>query len=120
MEAVIPDKLYFKIGEVADIASLRPSVLRYWESEFGMLRPGKSRAGQRMYSRKDLDMVLTIKQLLYVEKLTIEGARKRIATGSCKSGPGLPVYSERNEEMIREVCEELRKLSNSLNNDTGA
>lgn len=114
MEAVIPDKLYFKIGEVADIASLRPSVLRYWESEFGVLRPSKSRTGQRIYSRKDLDMVLAIKQLLYVEKLTIEGARKRIATGSCRSEPGLPVYGERSEEMIREVCEELKKLSNSL------
>lgn len=114
MGAAIPDKLYFKIGEVADITSLRPSVLRYWESEFSVLRPSKSRAGQRIYSRKDLDLVLRIKQLLYGEKLTIEGARKKIAISERGLEPDCPPGIEQKEQVIREVREELRRLRDSL------
>ncbi|HEX5772947.1 MAG TPA: MerR family transcriptional regulator, partial [Geomobilimonas sp.] len=75
MPAVSPDKLYYRIGEVAAITSLRPSVLRFWETEFGMLQPRKSRSGQRLYSQDNLVLIQDIKRLLYVEKLTIEGAR---------------------------------------------
>ena len=64
MSAAIPDKLYYKIGEVAAIVSLRPSVLRYWETEFAVLRPIKSRAGQRLYTKQDLETVFEIKKLL--------------------------------------------------------
>jgi DNA-binding transcriptional MerR regulator len=78
MDARIPDKLYFRIGEVANITSLRPSVLRFWETEFDALTPAKSRTGQRLYTRKELELALEIKHLLYAEKLTIEGARKRL------------------------------------------
>lgn len=72
----IPDKLFFKIGEVAEIAGIEPHVLRYWESEFPQLRPAKNRSGQRTYQRKDVETVLEIKRLLYTEKFTIAGARK--------------------------------------------
>ena len=78
MQASIPDKLFFKIGEVAGLLAVRPSVLRYWETEFESLAPGKSRSGQRLYTRKDVELVFEIKQLLYIEKVTIEGARRRI------------------------------------------
>ena len=78
MQALIPDKLFFKIGEVAGLLAVRPSVLRYWETEFESLSPGKSRSGQRLYTRKEVELAFEIKQLLYSEKITIEGARRRI------------------------------------------
>lgn len=74
----IPEKLYFKIGEVARIAGVKPYVLRYWETEFKVLDPVKSRSGQRMYRRRDVDLVLKIKELLYNQRFTIEGARQKI------------------------------------------
>jgi len=72
----IPDKLYFRIGEVARLAGIKPYVLRFWESEFPMLGPKKSGTGHRLYRRKDVEQVLEIKQLLYEKRFTIEGARK--------------------------------------------
>lgn len=74
----IPDKVYFRIGEVSRIAGVKPHVVRYWETEFKEIRPIKSRANQRLYRRKDLDAVLKIKELLYVRRFTIEGARKHL------------------------------------------
>jgi DNA-binding transcriptional MerR regulator len=74
----IPDRLFFKIGDVAEIAGVKPYVLRYWETEFPMIAPEKSGSGQRVYRRTDVDTVLAIKHLLYQERYSIEGARKRI------------------------------------------
>ncbi len=76
----LPDKLYFKIGEVADIAGVKPYVLRYWETEFSILKPGKTRSKHRLYRRRDVEMVLEIKRLLHQERYTIEGAKKRLKT----------------------------------------
>lgn len=75
-EAEIPDKLYFRIGDVARLAGIKPYVLRFWETEFPALGPRKSGTGHRLYRRKDVEMVLEIKRLLYVQRFTIEGARK--------------------------------------------
>jgi DNA-binding transcriptional MerR regulator len=72
----IPNKLYFRIGEVAKLAGIKPYVLRFWESEFNGLGPKKSGTGHRLYRRKDVEMVLEIKRLLYEKRFTIEGARK--------------------------------------------
>ena len=72
----IPDKLFFKIGEVAKIVRLEQHVLRYWEDEFDILKPDKNKAGQRLYLRKDIEIVVRIKKLLYEEMLTIAGAKK--------------------------------------------
>lgn len=72
----IPDKLYFRIGEVAKLAGIKPYVLRFWESEFSGLGPKKSGTGHRLYRRKDVELVLEIKRLLYEKRFTIEGARK--------------------------------------------
>ena len=69
-------KLYYSIGEVSDLTDLPPSVLRYWETEFGSLRPGKNRAGKRVYRKEDIDRVFLIKKLLYQDRFTIAGARK--------------------------------------------
>lgn len=74
----IPDKLYFRIGEVSRLAKLEAYVLRFWEKEFPMLHPVKSNTGHRMYRRKDLELILEIKRLLYQEGFTIEGARKKL------------------------------------------
>ncbi len=76
--AEIPDKPFYKIGDVCQYTDTQPYVLRFWESEFPSLAPEKSRAGQRMYTRRDIDMVLRIKKLLYEEEFTIAGARKKL------------------------------------------
>jgi DNA-binding transcriptional MerR regulator len=78
-EVLIPDKLYFRIGEVSELAQTKPYVLRYWETEFPMLKPQKSRSGHRLYRRRDVEMVLEIKRLLYEKGFTIEGARRQLA-----------------------------------------
>lgn len=85
-ESRIPQKLFFRIGEVCDLIKVQPHVLRYWETEFPMLAPQKNRAGQRVYRRKDVEMVLRIRDLLYEEKFTIAGARKRLAEEYKKGG----------------------------------
>jgi DNA-binding transcriptional MerR regulator len=76
----IPDKLYFRIGDVARLAGIKPYVLRFWETEFPALGPKKSGTGHRLYRRKDVELVLEIKRLLYEQRFTIEGARKFLGT----------------------------------------
>ena len=74
----IPDKLFFKIGEVAELAGVEQHVLRYWEEEIESLKPKKNKSGQRLYQKKDVERVFEIKQLLYAEKFTVAGARKKM------------------------------------------
>lgn len=74
----IPDKLYFRIGEVARLTGIQPYILRYWESEFPVLQPKKSGTGQRLYRKRDIEIVLKIKQLLYDQRYTIAGAKRRL------------------------------------------
>jgi DNA-binding transcriptional MerR regulator len=78
MDRQIPNKLFFKIGEVCEITDTQPYVLRYWESEFPALAPAKNSSGQRIYRRRDIETILRIKQLLYEEGFTIAGAKKRL------------------------------------------
>jgi DNA-binding transcriptional MerR regulator len=117
MEAGIPNKLFYKIGEVARLTSLRPSILRYWETEFSILQPHKSRSGQRLYTRKELDVVLDIKSMLYSEKLTIEGARRAMAKRSKvrelqeTSAHSTSVHIM---ELIKEVKDDLKNIRDSL------
>jgi DNA-binding transcriptional MerR regulator len=80
----IPDKLYFKIGEVSELLGVEPYVLRYWESEFPSLSPKKSGTGHRLYRRKDVELLLRIKHLLYEKRFTIEGARQWLQTETRK------------------------------------
>ena len=77
-EIVIPEKIFFKIGEVCDILDVQAHVLRYWETEFPMLSPQKNRSGQRTYRRRDVEMAVRIKDLLYEDLYTIAGAKKRL------------------------------------------
>jgi DNA-binding transcriptional MerR regulator len=83
----IPEKLFFRIGEVCELIKVQPHVLRYWETEFPMLAPQKNRAGQRVYRRKDVEMVFRIRDLLYEEKFTIAGAKKRLLEESRAASP---------------------------------
>jgi len=83
----IPDKLYFRIGEVSRLAGIKPYVLRFWETEFSSLGPKKSGKGHRLYRRKDVELVLEIKQLLYEKRYTIEGARKYLDSRSREAAP---------------------------------
>ena len=84
----IPNKLFFKIGEVCELAGVEPFVLRFWETEFPTLAPQKSKTGHRVYRRKDVEMVLKIKNLLYDRGFTIAGARKQLAKGASRRRPG--------------------------------
>lgn len=90
----IPNKLYFRIGDVAKLAGIKPHVLRYWETEFPAISPKKSGTGHRLYRRKDVELILEIKHLLYEKRYTIEGARKaigqRMKSASAKA-PAPPV-----------------------------
>ena len=78
MDFQIPDKLYFKIGEVAKFTGIKTHVLRYWETEFKAIRPNKSRSNQRLYRKQDVDLILHLKDLLYNQGFTIAGARKKL------------------------------------------
>ena len=112
---VIPDKLYYRIGEVEAITAVPAYVLRYWESEFRLLRPKKNPAGQRLYRRRDLDLVLRIKNLLYDERLTLEGAKKRLLAES--RGPAqldLGVRGAALEAALRRIRDQLRTLRDQL------
>jgi DNA-binding transcriptional MerR regulator len=92
----IPEKLFFKIGEVCELAGVQAHVLRYWESEFPMLAPQKNRAGQRVYRKRDVEMALRIKELLYEDQYTIAGAKKRL-TNELRGGGKLKVVGAEND-----------------------
>lgn len=90
---MIPEKIYFKIGEVCELVGVQAHVLRYWETEFPMLSPQKNKSGQRSYRRRDVEIALRIKQLLYNEMFTIAGARKKLQTeqrGGAKAKSAAP------------------------------
>ncbi|MCF8084091.1 MAG: MerR family transcriptional regulator [Deltaproteobacteria bacterium] len=97
----IPEnRRYFRIGEASRIVGVAPYVLRYWESEFPQVRPKRADSNQRTYQRKELEMLLDIKRLLYDEKMTIEGARRALSRGGPhRSGPGFPLMEEIKREL---------------------
>lgn len=118
MPSKLPEKLFYKIGEVAEVAGVRTSVLRFWESEFSFLKPVKSSSGQRLYSKDEVDLVLQVKNLLYDEKFTIEGVKKRFTTKGKRirsddlismSAPDIDCSA-----VLKSVRSELRILRDSL------
>ena len=133
MDVEIPDKLYFKIGEVAELAGVKPHVLRYWETEFGSFRPVKSKTNQRLYKRKDIELVLQLKELLYNQGYTISGARKKLReltrTGGKITPPtaepvevddnqmALPLVSGFDSSLLDEIRNDLQSLRDSLKKD---
>lgn len=118
----IPNKLYFRIGEVAKLAGIKPYVLRFWESEFSGLGPKKSGTGHRLYRRKDVELVLEIKRLLYDKRFTIEGARK-VLEAKPKREAAKPAAPRKQAELfsgpaaiVQEVRRELREILSVLDN----
>jgi DNA-binding transcriptional MerR regulator len=100
----IPDKLYFKIGEVSDIADVPTSVLRFWESEFSRIHPKRTASGQRLYRKQDIELILKIKDLLYGEKYTIQGAKRFLRKPDNKPAAPLDLQTIRTElEHIRDL-----------------
>jgi len=114
-EILIPDKLYFRIGEVANLCRLPAYVLRFWESEFPQLKPVKSSTGQRMYRKRDVEGVLRIKQLLYEQGFTISGARQQLRAEikSDKTQSAIPFPSHAPSE-IQHIRQGLREILTML------
>ncbi len=117
----IPNKLYFRIGEVAKLAGIKPYVLRFWESEFGSLGPKKSGTGHRLYRRKDVELVLEIKRLLYEKRFTIEGARKVLESKPKREAPKPAAQRKQGDlfsgrsALYQEIRRELNEILQILN-----
>jgi len=107
----IPDRMYFKIGEVAELTGVEPYVLRYWETEFDELTPQKSKAKQRVYEKKDIENILLIKQLLWKERFSIEGAQRRLKDMK-REVRSQKIQSGRSNEArkLRQVKQDLKEL----------
>ncbi len=116
MQPSFPDKTYYKIGEVAKLAGLKSSVLRFWESEFSFLCPEKSSSGQRLYTKQDIEVIQQIKQLLYQEKYTIEGVRKRFVRKRTRCPVPQTAGQDSNDLrlLLCEIRQELTSLRASL------
>ena len=112
----IPDKLYFKIGEVKKITGIEPHVLRYWESEFRIIRPQRATSKQRLYRRADVENILTIKKLLYEDGYTVPGARKFLNAKKdeteSKAQPKIP--GKKTRSMLAELKNDLKQLRDML------
>jgi DNA-binding transcriptional MerR regulator len=114
-EIFIPDKLYFRIGEVATLCHLPAYVLRFWESEFPQLKPVKSSTGQRMYRKRDVESVLRIKQLLYEQGFTISGARQQLrAENKTDKTQGAIPFPTHSKPEIQHIRQGLREILNLL------
>jgi DNA-binding transcriptional MerR regulator len=111
-DPVIPDKLYFRIGEVARLCKLEAYVLRFWESEFPQLKPVKSSTGQRMYRQRDVENVLRIKKLLYEEGFTIAGARQQLKAESkpAVAQSGLPFPKQGRTDNLKKLRQGLQEI----------
>ncbi|GBD95191.1 MAG TPA: MerR family transcriptional regulator [Nitrospirae bacterium] len=104
------DRLFYKIGDISNIADIEPHVLRYWESEFPFLKPRKNKTGQRIYTRKELELVLKIKNLLYKEKYTIAGVRKKFGDNTLRK-------NSVSMETIHGVKKRLKEILDTLSRD---
>lgn len=116
MSSRLPDKIYFKIGEVSDILGVEPYVLRYWETEFDLLKPSKAPSRHRLYKKKDVELLLEIKRLLYSEGFTIEGARKRLKENKKddKHQLKLPLAEQKYRNALMKMRKELQSLRKLL------
>ena len=115
MESAIPsEKLYFKIGEVAKIVGVKPYVLRYWETEFSVIRPGKTRSQHRLYRRKDVETLLQIKELLHKKRFTIEGARRHLRGANQSSSSTGESKVSGDLKALREIRDRLVDLRETL------
>jgi len=112
MTPVLPEKIYFKIGEVSEIVGVEPYVLRYWETEFDLLKPSKAPSKHRLYKKRDVELLLDIKRLLYTEGFTIEGARKKLreVKKEEKDQLKLPLADQKYKSALIKVKKDLETL----------
>ena len=112
MASRLPEKIYFKIGEVSEIIGVEPYVLRYWETEFEVLKPSKAPSKHRLYKKRDVELLLEIKRLLYTEGFTIEGARKKLKETKKeeKSQLKLPLTEQKYKSTLVKLKKELESL----------
>jgi DNA-binding transcriptional MerR regulator len=118
----LPDKIYFKIGEVAEIVGVEPYVLRYWETEFPALKPSKSRSQQRLYRKRDVELLLKIRRLLYEDMYTIAGAKKQLLRSGEKSPSpqmDLQLPERRDTEMLKKIEKDLVELLKIVDSGKG-
>ena len=122
-----PLKLYYRIGEVAAIVGVEPHVLRYWETEFRSIRPQKSRSGQRVYSRKDVDKLMRVRDLLYTQGFTIAGAKKKLQQLGHEPTPAgdgaLEAVRELRESLLQlreDVLSSMQRLSRTTDSEESA
>lgn len=128
MDFQIPDKLYYKIGEVAKFTGIKTHVLRYWETEFSAIRPNKSRSNQRLYRKQDVELILRLKDLLYNQGFTIAGARKKLrekpasnlkpavapAAKPAVEQMSLPLVSALDPAILKEIRQEILRIKKTL------
>jgi DNA-binding transcriptional MerR regulator len=116
MAARLPDKIYFKIGEVSEIVGVEPYVLRYWETEFELLKPAKAPSKHRLYKKRDIELLLEIKRLLYTEGFTIEGARKKLKETKKeeKNQLKLPLADHKYRNALVKIKRDLQSLRKLL------
>jgi DNA-binding transcriptional MerR regulator len=114
MDVKIPDKLFFTISEVSQITGVKPHILRYWEKQFKLLKPGRSIGGQRSYRKKDIEIILLIRKLLYEDKFTINGAKTRLKELKKKNEHQMEINFK--ELDIKDKINKLRKKLNDLKN----
>jgi len=112
MTPTLPEKIYFKIGEVSQIVGVEPYVLRYWETEFDLLKPSKAPSKHRLYKKRDVELLLDIKRLLYTEGFTIEGARKKLreVKKEEKDQLKLPLAEQKYKSALIKVKKDLEAL----------
>lgn len=103
------EKIFYKIGEVCDLCEVEPHVLRYWESEFSMLHPAKNRAGQRIYRKSDIQLIDTIKFLLYDRGYTIAGANQKLVEEGYGGKDGVPLFEGAHQASHKRVLKEIRR-----------
>ncbi len=121
IEPNIPDKLYFKIGEVAKITDVKPYVLRYWEKEFRIITPFKTKGNQRVYRRKDITLICYIKNLIEKDGMTLEGAKKKVIEfrkmkneGPVRDQLDIPFNEKKYQNELKEIRKDLTSIRNIL------
>lgn len=114
LQRAFPDKLFYKIGEVSRITAVEPYVLRYWETEFPFLVPRKNKSGQRVYIKKDVEMVLQIKRLLHEERYTMEGVRKKFGNSEETPRVQMTVPQPPANETLNIIRKKLRNILNNI------
>jgi len=111
METIIPEKSYFRIGEVSKILDIEPYVIRYWETEFRSIKPVRTRSSQRLYRKKDVEELLIIKNLLYTQRFTIDGAKKQLTKMRVDKEPEA---KDMNKERLLIIKNELQQIKNII------